>query len=134
MRLGRLTKMQRLSLARTHVTPDALSTIALGMQNLLHLDLSGTTVGDSDLVALRMLPRLQSLLLNEQPALDDIRDTGLQELARLPALRCLEVRGNACITAAGLMHLSALTGLSDLDVSDCFSISPKKALKNLQAC
>ncbi len=32
MGLGRLTKMQRLSLARTHVTPAALSCIALGMQ------------------------------------------------------------------------------------------------------
>lgn len=71
-------------------------------QELLHLDLSGTAVGDSDLVALRMLPRLQTLLLNDQPALDDIGDGGLQELARLPALRCLEVRANARITAAGV--------------------------------
>ncbi|BDA40435.1 probable adenylate cyclase regulatory protein at N-terminal half [Coccomyxa sp. Obi] len=132
MGLGRLTKMQRLNLARTHVTSAALSYIALGMQELLHLDLSGTAVGDNDLIALRMLPRLQSLFINDQPALDDIGDGGLRELARLPALRCLEVRSNARITAAGLRHLSALTGLSDLDVSDCFCISPKKALKNLQ--
>ncbi len=70
-------------------------------QELLHLDLSGTAVGDGDLVALQMLPQLHTLLVNDQPALDDISDAGLQNLARLPTLRCLEFKGNARITAAG---------------------------------
>lgn len=76
-------------------------------QELLHLDLSGTAAGDSHLIALRSLPRLQTLLLNDQPILDDIGDSGLFQIGRIPALRRLEVRGNARITAAGAAPMHA---------------------------
>lgn len=78
------------------------------MQELLHLDLSGTAVEDADLAHLTKLPRLQSLRINNQPALDDISDAGLAEISRVSALRCLEVKGNQCITAAGLAPSHAI--------------------------
>lgn len=101
-------------------------------QALEHLDLSGTTVGGEALAQLAALPRLHTLLLNKQPLLDEVSDCGLAEVCRLRALRHLEAKDNHCITAAGLKHLTALTGLSHLDVCDSSSVNPKKALKNLQ--
>ena len=68
-------------------------------------------VTDADLVHLRALPKLKTLVLRAP----GISDAGLANLEELTGLRGLDLSGTS-ITDAGLVHIKGLTSLTWLDI------------------
>ncbi len=72
------------------------------LQSLESLDLSWTSVEDTDMASVRSLSRLTALYLNNQSVRCDISNAGLAELARMSSLKRLELKTNCSITALGV--------------------------------
>lgn len=107
------------------VTDKGMGTLK-GMQSLLQLDLSATQVSDSGLSALKDLPRLSTLFLNQR-----ITDKGVATLAKYQALKRLDLSG-ADISSDCLESLSQLQNLEELALSQTrISDTGLEALKNV---
>lgn len=100
--------LHRLELSGTTVTDSELSHLR-GLIGLRELELSNTAITDAGLGHLQGLTGLRELYL----AHGRITDAGLVDLRGLTGLRCLDLGGTR-ITDAGLVHLAALTGLERL--------------------
>jgi len=110
--LGDFPRLQRLFLANTRVTNDALANVR-GLTNLEWLDVAGAQVTSDGLQNLRGLTNLQWLSL----ARTRVSDSGLAHLSRLARLQALDLEGTP-VTNAGLLHLAQLTRLERLNVSN----------------
>lgn len=115
--LGKLTKLQHLTLLRTSVSDDTLAHLE-GLSELRKINLRATHVGDAGMEHLASLRELRSLDI----AGTHVGDTGMEHLASLRELRRLDVAGTR-VTDAGLAPLSRLPKLRylsvhGLDISD----------------
>ena len=85
-------------------------------ENLLLLDLGGTSIADRGLEQLGSLKQLQALNLND---CSEITDQGLHHLRGLIHLRYLNLNLCSSITDAGLCSLETLPALTCLDLGCC---------------
>ena len=120
--VGRLNRLQRLSLEDTSATDAGLMHLA-ELTDLFNLNFRCTPITDAGLVHLKGLTKLSSVVLHGT----QVTDAGLVHLKGLTNLSYLRLDGTQ-VTDAGLVHLGGLTKLSDLwlndtQVTDCASLS-----------
>jgi beta-lactamase regulating signal transducer with metallopeptidase domain/peroxiredoxin/Leucine-rich repeat (LRR) protein len=132
--IAHLTGLKELDLQPTHITAKGLRFIR-NFRSLesLHLPARTTDAGLAQITGLQSLKKLKcpaaSFTSTGFAHLAKLRslvvlrldlgrncDGGMVYLAKLPLLRSLEVRGN--FTDAGLKHISELSALENLDLSD----------------
>ncbi|MSQ96825.1 MAG: tetratricopeptide repeat protein [Gemmataceae bacterium] len=89
------------------------------LTQLEYLDLTGSSVTDTGLAQLRVLPNLLVLRLG---SCHGITDHGLAHIAALPHLEGLVLAG-CLVTDHGLIHLSRLKKLADLSLAGCSNIT-----------
>ncbi|WIA38522.1 hypothetical protein OEZ86_001843 [Tetradesmus obliquus] len=87
---------------------------------LRDLSLAGNVdIEDAAMAHLQLLPQLTALNLSGSR----VSSAGVEQLAHLPELRVLFLKGCSQLTDAGLQQLAALPALQELDVSDCGGVS-----------
>jgi hypothetical protein len=86
MEIGRLSRLQRLSISSSPISDDGLKNLR-GLTSLRQLFLHGTSISDEALVNLQGLARLELLTLVDT----QITDAGLTHLRRLRCLQELDV-------------------------------------------
>ena len=105
------------------VTPDdaaSVSTIEAladkfrrdGNENLIEVDFRGATIDDSNLSALKMLPKIRSVLLSGT----DVTDEGMKVLGTISTLENLDLR-DCAISDDGLASLSSLGKIKAIKLS-----------------
>jgi hypothetical protein len=121
--IGRLTRLEMLSLEGSIVTSDGLAHLA-GLTNLKLLSLHhdnydmwdpkrGTRLGKPGLLAhLPALPRLEALGVRNASVVDG----DLRQLAVLPRLKALDL-SDLLVTGAGLAELASLESLEDVTIN-----------------
>ena len=115
--LGGLVNLETLSLAETNIDGSGLRHLT-GLSNLKSLDLAGTRLVDQHMIHLEQLESLESVRL---AYCQQITARGLASLARLGQITKLNLGvypGNTKITDAGLVHISELTQLHELHLTD----------------
>jgi len=115
--LAQLVELETLILAETGIDGSGLRHLR-GLANLKSLDLAGTKVLDEHMHHVGGLGGLESLRL---AYCQEITDAGLEPVARLTRLQHLNLGvfpGNSKLTDLGLSHLSALTSLRELYLTD----------------
>jgi hypothetical protein len=105
--IARLTKLERLFLARTAVTDAGLKCLS-SVPNLRYLSLAGTKVTDAGLPNLECLKHLEMLELCDTA----VSDSGIESLSALRSLKSLYVDGTK-VTKAGVGRLRK-------DLPNCF--------------
>jgi len=90
----------------------ALAALAAGAEQIVDLNLAGTTLDDAGLRAIGALPSVTHLRL----ARNRLTDSALADLAALPSLEHLNLYGNAGVTDSGLAALASSTKLRELFV------------------
>jgi internalin A len=124
--LSQLQQITHLDVGLTRITDEAIATISL-FDKLDTLDVHETRVTDVGLgLAVRSLPRLQSLNLSGT----SITDMGLSQLKGLKHLWELHLWGCSDITVVGLSALAEVPSLSVLSCPDTATVEDRKALES----
>jgi hypothetical protein len=133
-----LTQLELSSLSGVHC--GQLRRVLSFFPKLTDLSLAGSMdVDDAAMHHLQLLPQLATLNLSGTR----VSSAGLEQLAHLPELRVLSLKGCGSVTDAGLQLLAAFAALQELDVSECGGVSERgllavmrsaPALVRLDAC
>ena len=110
--LAGLTSLQTLVLNTAQIGDATLTQVLAGMNQLEHLYLEGTPVGDAGLAAIGRLPELKTLSLVDTR----VTDAGLAQLANLAQLEVLRLAGTS-VTDAGIPQLGSQPKLRSLDLA-----------------
>ena len=106
-----LTKLKSLSLVNSGITDTAVKTIAEAFPNLTALDLSKNTVlTDESLKSIATLKELETLTI----FYCGFSEFGMMDVASLPKLRTVDIRGNMAIGNTGLGFLAKMPTLRSL--------------------
>jgi hypothetical protein len=132
-KLTGLKKITKLTINNSAITDKSVSVIADSFPNLQRLDLSrNIALTDDSVVYIAKLRELEELIL----IYCSFTNTWLPELAKLPKLRALDIRGNLQIDNKGLGILAGLPLLKSLKHSstaiDDNGIKLLTAAKNLE--
>lgn len=130
--LRRFKRLTSLTLRKTLVTDDAMSSLSSGFDCLYILNLGDTRISDATLVHLRQCTNMWDLDVSGTR----ITDEGLKHLSSLKGLTVLRLRDTA-VTDAGMAHLASHPQLAWLDLSNT-RVTPQglavlKASRSLEA-
>lgn len=126
---GRVTSLQRLSLANSRVTGQGIQGL-LSLSKLTALDLSRT---QDSAGGFHLLPRISSIRELRADGCDWLNDEHLQTVAEMPNLETVSV-ARTSITADGIKHLIRLPRLRFLSLDYCPRISDSSIEALTQLC
>lgn len=115
-RLGKLTTLRWLSLAQCHEVKGEGLRVLEALPLLEYLDLTYSGVESPAVERLAMLGTLRELSLSHCLR---FHGRSLAEVAKIPGLRTIRLRGCATLAAADVMHLTKVRSLRHLDLRDC---------------
>ena len=111
VQLGKLQKLERLTLDELKIGDDELSLLAK-MSSLSTLSVVKTRIQGKGFAALAELPALKEIVIGYTP----LDDRGLRDLAKLPHLEVLKLAPSN-VTDVGVAHLGKHRRLRELDAS-----------------
>ncbi len=113
--LGRLTRLERLSLRDTQVSGVFLSQLS-NPAGMIQLGITGL-VHDIDDAAMAQIGKMTNLEVSGFLNCNRVTDAGLAQLSKLTSLKELSLQYFGRITDAGLKHLAGLNRLTDFLVA-----------------
>jgi Leucine Rich repeat len=112
--LGRLTKLERLSLRDTQVSGEFLSQLD-NPAGMVQLSITGL-VHNIDDAAMAQIGKMTNLEVLDLLNCNQVTDAGLVHLSKLTSLKVVSLQFFGRITDAGLKHLAGLNRLTDVFV------------------
>jgi len=109
--VAKMTSLKALFLDFLWISEEGLALLQNNKQ-LEELYLAKTLVGDEALALLNQFPKLKKLRISQ----NQITDDGLAPLAKVPHLEMLDLSENSQVFDGGLMHLSKMTQLKNLNL------------------